>query len=164
MGLQNSKRVDELRERFWAAKTRIKQASNNDPPRPPDESKQEKPKYILEVFCGSGRLANELGKVGFKVIGFDHVANKDIPLCKLVHVDLTTENGARILKTIIEEHRVVYVHFAPPCGTATRAREIRRSTGVGPKPLRSMQYPEGFPDLTGTNRDRVQSANKLYKL
>lgn len=49
---------------------------------------------------------------------------------------------------LIREGRVKYVHFAPPCGTASRAREIRRK-GCDPKPLRSDEEPDGLPHLTG---------------
>ena len=57
---------------------------------------------------------------------------------------------------------LVYVHMGPPCGTASRAREIRASrSSHGPPPLRSTQFPEGLPRLTGPNKTRVDQANRL---
>ena len=61
------------------------------------------------------------------------------------------------------------VWFAPPCGTAAAAREIRRKHNRGqecqldPKPLRSQAFPDGMPGLLGTDAERVRLANLLYK-
>ena len=70
---------------------------------------------------------------------------------------------------MLENQRLVLVWAAPPCGTATRAREKKipqrlRQAGVPePKPLRTDARPEGLEGLSGTNKDRVDSANVLYK-
>eukprot|EP00973_Karenia_brevis_P036189 4990862-Karenia_brevis.AAC.1 len=53
--------------------------------------------------------------------------------------------------------------FDPPCGTASRAREIRRRTGPDPKPLRSETHPDGLPLFSGLARHKVDMANILYK-
>lgn len=63
---------------------------------------------------------------------------------------------------IVREGNVAYVHFAPPCGTASAARNIRRRF-IDPKPLRTAAHPDGLPDLKGTDRIRVDLANELYK-
>eukprot|EP00973_Karenia_brevis_P006559 892588-Karenia_brevis.AAC.1 len=63
----------------------------------------------------------------------------------------------------MENHQIRYVHFAPPCGTATRAREIRRAHGPDPKPLRSVDHPNGLPNLSGDAKAKVDSANLLYE-
>ena len=56
------------------------------------------------------------------------------------------------------------VWVAPPCGTAYRAREIRRGGPHGrPKPLRSDRYPEGIPGLAGVAAAKVTAANELYR-
>ena len=54
--------------------------------------------------------------------------------------------------------------WAPPCATASRAREIRRRSGPDPKPLRTNTHPEGIPSLEGLDAARVESANKLYNV
>ena len=54
---------------------------------------------------------------------------------------------------------VAWVHWAPPCGTFSRAREIPRPDA--PKPLRSVHRPAGLKGLSGTDALRVRSANSL---
>ena len=80
----------------------------------------------LEVFCGCGALSAELEKAGFAALGIDFEGNKDKPSCKSVYLDLTAYEGQLALLQLIAAERPVFVHFAPPCGTASLAREIRR--------------------------------------
>ena len=56
---------------------------------------------------------------------------------------------------------LAWVHWAPPCGTFSRAREIRRPGA--PLPLRNLRHIQGFPHLRGTNLSRVRSANALVE-
>ena len=77
-------------------------------------------------------------------------------------MDLSSDEAVRTIRQLIVDEKVVLVHLAPPCGTASRAREIQRK-GLSPKPLRSDQYPDGLPDLVGEDLKRVEQANKLYK-
>ena len=56
----------------------------------------------------------------------------------------------------------MYVHFAPPCGTSSRARLIQRRGRWSPPIIRTDQYPDGIPSLSGSLLARVESANKLY--
>ena len=58
----------------------------------------------------------------------------------------------------------MYVHFAPPCGTASRARLIQNSEQNLPPPLRNDQYPNGVPWLTMGQQIRVDKANNLYSI
>ena len=55
--------------------------------------------------------------------------------------------------------------FAPPCGTASAARNIKMSSKKrhGPPPLRSLLHPMGLPTLNFQQRQRVSLANALYK-
>ena len=63
----------------------------------------------------------------------------------------------------IREPGCVFVHMAPPCGTASRARLIQRSAS-DPPILRTDQHPDGLPHLQGTLAARVQAANQLYAI
>ena len=63
---------------------------------------------------------------------------------------------------MLDDEDLVFLHFAPPCGTASRARDIRRTDGYDPPKLRSTCAPDGLPFLTGVLQDRVTAANELY--
>ena len=58
----------------------------------------------------------------------------------------------------------MYVHFAPPCGTASRARLIQNSEQNLPPPLRNDRYPNGLPWLTMDQQIRVDKANDLNSI
>ena len=76
-------------------------------------------------------------------------------------LDLLTSEGRRLLWHYLENDRVIGVWLAPPCGTASKAREIDNG---GPPPLRSDLQPDGLDGLCQQDWDRVQKANCLYHL
>ena len=58
---------------------------------------------------------------------------------------------------------IVGVFWAPPCGTASAARQIDLPDEPNaPKPPRSVLEPDGFEFLEGADLERVSMANKLY--
>ena len=57
---------------------------------------------------------------------------------------------------------LLWIHLAPVCGTASRARDIRRFHN-DPKPLRSEEWPEGLPGLSPKELERVSLANRLFE-
>ena len=65
----------------------------------------------------------------------------------------------KILEDILSMDCILYCHFAPPCGTASAARQIK----PGPPSLRSIRFPMGFKHLKGINKQRVVAANFLYR-
>ena len=62
-----------------------------------------------------------------------------------------------------------YVHMAPPCGTASEARNIKVSLSdqakgaPQPKPLRNAQHPWGIPGLNEFDQMKVDKANTIYR-
>ena len=126
-------------------------------------------RLALEICCGCARLTREFCNQGLDGTGIDYKRNKSKPLGPSVMLDLTTTHGQLIMETTLNSGRVAVITAAPPCGTASRAREIpievkRRKQGVPqPKPLRSNDFPEGIPGLTGLDAERVETANLLYK-
>ena len=123
----------------------------------------------LEVFCGSAGLTEKLRTKGFNAVGIDHARNKDKPKSKCVNINMETPEGQAAFWTMVEANEVVFVHFSPPCGTSTRAREVRRFNKDGtpaerdPKPLRNDEFPDGIASLKGADASRVAEANALYK-
>ena len=63
----------------------------------------------------------------------------------------------------LERPEVIGVFAAPPCGTASAARQIQLEPYQhGPPPLRSVDMPDGLHGLTGDALIRVSFANMLY--
>ena len=140
--------------------------------KPPDDvnfSSVGKPARLLviEACCGCARLSATLKKDGFDVdiLPLDCEGNRHRPLATVVSLDVRKPASWEFLQTCVLTNRVFHFHGAPPCGTASRARDRPMSStewGRGPPPLRSERYPQGFPWLSGTWRDKVESANLIY--
>ena len=123
---------------------------------------------VLEVFSGSGRLSMEVRKLGLRAVAFDKTNARTKGPTTLLN--LTKESDIAFLEQYIraERHHIVFIHLSPPCGTCSAAREralpALASMGVDPpRPLRSVQYPAGLPDLAGLDRAKVEQANLLYE-
>jgi hypothetical protein len=125
-------------------------------------------KICLEICAGSGKLTVTFKKAGKQCIGIDNLRNKAATGKGFLTLDLTLPASQKIVLDKIAQGRVAFVWFAPPCGTASRARERPlpksvTSQGVTtPKPLRTESEPLGIQGLTGLDALRVQQANLLY--
>ena len=97
----------------------------------------------------------------FGVLAVDHQSNRFVPLAEICSLDLTKDYTWEFLHHLLEHYPIKFIHAAPPCGTASRAREIRLS-GRCPQPLRSEAEPEDLSSLTGEDLDRVKAANAIY--
>ena len=142
------------------------------PPEGPEKTFQKPTKrclegpVVIEMFAGSGRVTAALKALGVNsAFGVDH--RKLSAIAPIMVADLTTRSGQALFMTWVETPSLAGIFAAPPCGTCSLARNIkvRDPKGriiSGPVPLRSSTYPEGFPNLKGTNLKRVTAANKLY--
>ena len=115
--------------------------------------------FCIEVFCGSGRLTACIRQLGLRE-SFGVDCKSSGASCPMVSVDLCTDSGQKHFRSLLREPSLVYVHFAPPCGTSSRARLIQFAGA--PPILRTDRYPHGVPGLRGINKVRVHQANKLY--
>ena len=85
----------------------------------------------------------------------------------VVKIDLCSKDGVRVLLNQLNSNKRVVVWLAPPCGTFSRARErpvpvkLKRMGAPEPQPLRDATFPMGFPDLTGSDREKVGRGNTL---
>eukprot|EP00973_Karenia_brevis_P048413 6718067-Karenia_brevis.AAC.1 len=82
--------------------------------------------FSIEFFSGCGRLTEAFEAVGLDAVAIDYARNKDAKSGTFMSLDLLTEEGTTALFVLLDNPKLVYAHIAPPCGTATRAREIRR--------------------------------------
>ena len=88
----------------------------------------------------------------------DHLA------APILQLDLLKPECLAFVENIIREEACIYVHFAPPCGTASRARFIQRKGRYNPPVLRTDAFPNGITGLSPTNAAKVAAANKLYEI
>ena len=122
-----------------------------------------KPPLAVEVCCGHAGLSLALHAQGWDVRPVDWIGNAHHQVLPVLNYDLTDQLQVHKLLRIIG--RASYVHMAPPCGTASQARERPCRTVSGrppPKPLRSEAWPTGLPDLNGQDKQKVLQANKIY--
>ena len=121
----------------------------------------------MELCAGSCRITRAFCDRGVEAVGVDWHRNRSVPEVRCIMADITKEVGKELVRSIIRS-RVVFVFMAPPCGTASRARdkdipESAKRAGVRrPMPLRSAEYPRGLPHLTGLDETKVTKANAVY--
>ena len=89
---------------------------------------------FIEICAGTAMLSRCFKEAGFDSIAIDHSKNRLQPLAHICNVDLTKTPGWEFLHRLISHYNVSFVHAAPPCGTCSRAREIKLS---GKCPLRT---------------------------
>ncbi|CAE7801527.1 SLC24A2 [Symbiodinium sp. CCMP2592] len=117
----------------------------------------EKPLF-LEICSGSAMLSYVAKEAGYTAVPIDWHHNKQRACVHTLQLDLRLASTWSFLRRICSEYDVAWVHMAPPCGTASRAREC----GPGPKPLRSVRHVRGLPGLPPVEQARVDSANTIY--
>lgn len=119
--------------------------------------------FTIEVFAGSGRLTAVLRTLGFgEGFGIDSTISKR-SCAPILQLDLLQALEFEHARRLIQDPLCAYCHFAPPCGTSSRARHVQRPGRHSPPVLRTEQFPNGLPSLQGTNALRVQAANELYR-
>ena len=91
---------------------------------------------FIEICAGTAMLSRCFKEAGFDSIAIDHSKNRFQPLAHICNIDLTTSHGWEFLDHLVAHYNVIFVHAAPPCGTCSRAREMKLS-GKCPKPLRT---------------------------
>ena len=106
---------------------------------------------VLEIFSGTSRLTKACRKAGLRAYAVDK-DKKRAENVTVLEFDITNTEQLKQLQDIIvaEGCLCFYAHFAPACGTCSRARE-RFIPGVPqnqqPAPLRSDEWPSGLPNL-----------------
>ena len=117
----------------------------------------------LEVFAGRARLSVVVRELGLSPMPIDHRAQ--CPDMRVTVLDLTSEEGLETYIDMLCTANVGSGHFAPPCGTASRARERPlppELSHIDAPPLRSDAKPFGLEGLEKHHMARVESANWLY--
>ena len=124
---------------------------------------------FIEIFAGSAHLSSAMRDQQFETLAIDKTSERSSGF-RIAVFDLTDPDQADELATLIEHeaHRIIAVHLAPACGTASKAREKRLNSlqkkGFKiPKPLRSQEQPMGLDGLSGLDKCRTEQANIVYE-
>ena len=125
--------------------------------------------YVIELFAGTARLTKCLRKQGFQAMAFDRTSKRSEGQ-HILEADLSNREEVEALLSFLrlKADFIAFVHMAPPCGTASRARGKRlkflRSHNIKePMPLRDDRFPDGFHWLSGSDKLRTEAANILYE-
>ena len=116
----------------------------------------------MEIFAGSAGITAALRNAGLQCsFGIDSVLYK-VRFGPVVRFDLLQPSNLDLIFSILSSKQVIFVWLAPPCGTASLARQVPLpGHRPGPQPLRSWEHPDGLPSLNEWDQDRVQKANTL---
>lgn len=102
-------------------------------------------------------------KLGFDVIAVDKFVPKS-PKVMVTKLDVTQACNQQLIFDWISLPQVKGVFLAPPCGTASLARNIQDPDDPTlPLPLRSWDEPDGLQNLSDIDFLRVGQANILYE-
>lgn len=125
--------------------------------------------YFIEIFAGTARLSKSIRDIGFQCMPIDH-SNQRASQIHICDYELTDPNQLELLIDFIKANHEYngWIHFAPSCGTASRARErplpnLEKQGFKVAKPLRSDAYPLGLPNLSGWDKQKVELANLAYE-
>ena len=125
---------------------------------------------MVELYAGSARLSKACQQVGVRSVAVDKTTQRSQGNRTFV-CDVTNEADLCMLKSFLsaEGDNLAWLHIAPACGTASRAREkpnrtLEKAGYRVPKPCRSDQYPLGLPNLQGLDKTRTEAANEVYKV
>ena len=120
--------------------------------------------WILEIFAGTAAMVAAAAAEGLgRSVGIDHVRLAS-RRGKVIQLDLLLPSHRQLLWKWLRAPGLVAVWLAPPCGTASRAREIPLRRDSEPRPLRTSENPAGRPDLSPDEAERVGKANSLYRI
>eukprot|EP00435_Cladocopium_sp_Y103_P058226 s2737_g20.t1 len=117
---------------------------------------------MVEVFAGIAILCATAKQAGLNSSIAVDKTRKRASRCTILQLDLCNAEHQALLERWLQSPMLLWVHIAPVCGTASRARNIRRFAN-DPKPLRSELEPEGLSNLSPGDAERVRIANQLFE-
>ena len=119
---------------------------------------------LIEICAGTARLSKAAARLGFRTMPIDCSKARATGIHIFIF-DLCSEDQLHDLFRVLDiyANRIALIFCAPPCGTASRARE-KPIPGVAnaPAPLRSTQWPDGLPGLDYANKLKTELANQIY--
>lgn len=117
---------------------------------------------MLELCCGTAGLTASFKRCGLAhCVAVDKIKSRGAK-ASVTQLDLTDFKVQRMIIQWLHHPWVIGLFWAPPCGTASAARQIEIPGEPGPKPLRSVLSPDGLENLSDLDSLRVSQANILY--
>lgn len=113
-------------------------------PAPPDE----KGRYVLELFGGSGRFSRAVADLGYKTREYD--------MSRGPHEDLTRKPVQQRIRRDIKRGAVIAALLAPPCSSFSTARH---RTEVA----RTAAHPRGLADISARSIEAVARGNATMR-
>ena len=104
---------------------------------------------VVEVFSGSGRLSAALRRQGWVCPGFDIKCGSNCDFCETKVLD-------RLLNWI-NVRWISGIWLVVPCSIYRSARQLER----GPIPVRTVEFPNGLPNLLASEQRLVDASNIL---
>ena len=117
--------------------------------------------FMIEIFAGTAVLCSVSKQLGLQNSIAVDKERKRGARSSIFQLDLTQPKDRALLEEWMLSPLLLWIHLAPVCGTASRARNIRRFHN-DPKPLRSDSHPHGLPELSQRDQTRVDIANDLF--
>ena len=124
---------------------------------------------IIEVCAGSAVLSKAIKTAGMRALPVDKTSKRASGI-KIITLDLTKPGQLQTLIQLLksEKDNILLLWIAPPCGTASRAREKPLPSFVQaglkvPVPLRNDKFPDGLDQLSATDKLKVEESNQLYE-
>ena len=111
-----------------------------------------KTRFAVELFVGTARMAKALANHG--------VTSQSWEISRGPGNDFMVRSHRQSLLDAVRAGHIVMIWAGLPCGTWSRAR---RNDGKGPPPLRSDEFINGLPGLTGKNLANTLEANAMLK-
>lgn len=119
---------------------------------------------FFEVCAGSAKLSYSVHSKGIHAIAVDWIRNRHESWHPIVKIDLTNADQTQSLLDFLDDDEVCCIlFFALPCGTCSRAREIKLPNQTSlPQQLRSEQFPRGLPHVSARDKEKLDKANLVY--
>ena len=121
---------------------------------------------FIEIFAGTAVLSHAAKEAGFMTLSVDRTTERT-PKVAMTILDLTKESDTEVLVQTIVSGNIAAAHFAPPCGTASKAREKPLPASmkhIQADPLRSDDRLFGLPNVPHKAHHRLTLANRLYAI
>ncbi|CAE7226396.1 NaCP60E [Symbiodinium sp. CCMP2592] len=123
---------------------------------------------VLEQCSGHAVLSRVAENLGFQALSIDSNSSR-APGKQIMRLDLADADNIDYLCELVESERsrIALIFISLPSGTASvhRGKHIEKWVRQGfqlPSALRSSDYPDMLPGLSGSDRRRVEEANQLY--